>query len=200
MRGREPVAAVITAALAVAGCGGSTPAHVTVRTVTRTVTQPAPATTPAASTTTAASTPTTTAAMPACTASDLAISYGGSNGATGNIVLSFALRNTGATPCHTYGFPGVQFLDRTGRPLPTASSRTTHDILGPAPATRLVLAPGHTASFRLVAPLSKPGASCANAYGLQAIAPDDTAHLIARIPDGLTECGTVTVSPLQPGT
>jgi hypothetical protein len=31
------------------------------------------------------------------------------------------------------------------------------------------------------------------------IAPDDTAPIRAQIPDGAYECGTATVSPLQPG-
>ena len=62
------------------------------------------------------------------------------------------------------------------------------------------LAPGQTTSFRLG--VSHGGGSdtgCSTAYGLQVIAPNDTAALRVPIPNGASECGTTTVSPLQPG-
>jgi hypothetical protein len=110
------------------------------------------------------------------------------------------VRNTGSVTCHTYGFPGVLFLDRDGRPLPTASTRVTHDLFGSAPEVSLALAPGDSASFRLgVTHGLASSAGCVTAYAVQVIAPDDTASIRAQIPDGAYECGTATVSPLQPG-
>jgi Domain of unknown function (DUF4232) len=142
----------------------------------------------------------TTATPPACSASDLALSYEGSNGAPGELVLYFGMRNSGSRSCRTYGYPGVQFLDRDGNPLPTAATRTIHDVLGSTPAVALTLAPGKLASFRMIAAQNPTGTGCTTAYALQAIAPNDTATIRATIPGGVPECGVTTVSPLQPGT
>ena len=148
--------------------------------------------TPSTTTTTATSTP-------ACTASDLQLISEGTNGAAGTIVATFGLRNATSTPCHTYGYPGVLFLDKTGAALPTDAQRTTHDMLGTTPVAAIVIEPGKLASFRIVASLIGSGAQCRTASGLQAIAPDDTATMRTTIPGGLFECTKVTLSPLSLG-
>lgn len=138
-----------------------------------------------------------------CTTADLSPSYLGSNGATGEIVLSFAVRNIGTGPCHTYGFPGVRFLSGSGAGLPTRSTRTTHDVLGSTPATEIVLAPGQEATFRMItSDVGRDGGNggCATAGALALIAPDDTATMHVSISNGAIECGTTSVSALQPGT
>jgi hypothetical protein len=191
------VAAVLSA-LALASCGGSSSQSVSSATGS-----------PSAQTTTARSTPTqtttqSTTVAPAgpgrCVASTLALSFLGQQGATGHGELGFSVRNTGTASCHTFGYPGVLFLDQAGRPLPTVSTRTTHDFFGQAPAVSLIIAPGGTASFRLgVTHGIASSAGCVTAHGLQVIPPDDTATLHVSIPDGALECGTATVSPLRPG-
>jgi hypothetical protein len=138
----------------------------------------------------------------ACTSSDLTAVYLGQDGATGNVVLSFALRNRGTATCHTYGWPGVEFLGTGGQGLQTQSKRVTKDILGSTPASVITLAPGRQASFRVVAPdqnASGGSAGCETADALQIIAPDDAARMSVRIPGGAYECASATVSPLQPG-
>ena len=124
----------------------------------------------------------------------------GGQAATGHGLLGFELRNSGATRCHTYGYPGVLFLDRTGAPLPTTPSHTTTDFFGTLPLARVTLASGGTASFRLgVTHGISSTAGCSTAYALQVIPPDDTATLRVTIPNGAFECRTVTVSPLVSG-
>ncbi len=124
----------------------------------------------------------------------------GQQGAAGHGELGVALRNTSAHSCHTFGYPGILFLSRSGAPLPTASTRTTHDFFGSAPVATIVLAPGSTASFRVgVTHGISSSAGCATAGALQVIAPDDTATLRVPIPGGVYECTTATVSPLQLG-
>jgi hypothetical protein len=114
--------------------------------------------------------------------------------------IGFALRNRSAAGCRTYGYPGVLFLDRNGRGLPTVPHHTTRDFFGSGPATALVIAPGHSASFRLdVGHGVASSAGCATAYGLQVIPPNDTATLRTKIPDGSYECRDANVSPLRPG-
>ncbi len=202
----------IVLALAVAGglaaCGGSaTPTRVVTRTVTAatpssTTSSPQSATaTTSASTTTVAAAPSTSSGTQPCTAHDLTLSYLGQQGAAGHGEIAFALKNTGTAPCHTYGFPGIQFVDRSGAPLTTIPHRTTSDYFGQAPEAKLTLSPGEEASFRLgVTHGAVPGSVCTTAFGLQAIAPDDTVSISTQIPDGAYECRDATVSPLQPGT
>jgi hypothetical protein len=196
----------LLAALALAACGGST-TTVSTRTVassaTTSATGTSTATTPAtssSSTTPATTSSTSPSGSGACVAADLALSFLGGQGATGHGELGFVLRNTSAASCSTYGFPGVQFLDKSGAPLPTDSTRTTHDFFGSTPVVALTVAPGASVSFRLgVTHGAASSAGCTTAYGLQVIPPNDTATLHVSIPQGAYECGTTTVSPLRPG-
>jgi Protein of unknown function (DUF4232) len=199
-------ATALAAALALAACGSSSNGAKTTtqaaqggtsapRATTTTQTTTSPQTTTTTSTTT-----TTVSGPPPCTAADLAVSFLGQQGATGHGELGFSVRNKGSGSCHTFGYPGVLFLDKSGRALPTDSMRTTHDFFGRAPEVRLLLAPGGSASFRLgVTHGVTSTAQCNTAYGLQVIAPDDTATMRATIPGGAYECRTATVSPLRPG-
>jgi uncharacterized protein DUF4232 len=200
IRGILASVVVCATAVVIGACGSSssssasatTPAAVT---STPATTATAPATTPQ---TTAQ---TTTAAGPhACTAADLQLSFIGGQGATGHGELGFQLANTSNATCHTYGYPGVLFLDRSGAPLATIATHTTQDFFGTVPLAPLTLAAGATMSFRLgVTHGISSTAGCATAYALQVIPPDDTASLHATIPGGAYECRTVTVSPLRPG-
>lgn len=183
--------------------GGGVTTIIESHTVTQTVTKPAPVTTTTAPLTPTTATKTTTIAFAhgtACTASDLTPSYLGSNGAAGTIELAFALKNTGSTTCHTYGWPGVQLLSSSGAPLPTNATRTSSDLLGATPATVLTLKPGEQASFRLIArDFASGGRSCKNAKLLQIYAPDDTVTMKVAITGGVPACGSATLSPMLPG-
>ncbi len=190
---------VYFSALGLTACGGSTgstsasataasPATVTVTTSAR---PPAPTTTAPATT--------TLAGAPVCRAAGLTLSYLGGQGAAGHGVLGFALKNTGTTSCSTSGFPGIQFLDNAGKPLPTAPVRITRDFFGTAPKVLLTLAPGETASFRLgVIHVPTAHHTCTTASSLQVIPPNDTSALKVPVPGGAYECGTATVSPMRP--
>ncbi|MGZ4176708.1 MAG: DUF4232 domain-containing protein [Solirubrobacteraceae bacterium] len=135
----------------------------------------------------------------ACQASGLALSFLGGQGATGHGELGFALKNTGPA-CSTGGYPGIQFLSQNGAALPTTPQHTTSDFFGDLSLQHVSLAPGQSASFRLgVSHGGGSDAGCNTAYGLQVIAPNDTATLRVQIPNGASECGATTVSPLQPG-
>jgi hypothetical protein len=190
--------------LLLAACGGSGPGPSSSSAARRTRTAPSPPGVSAPATSTAPGVSSTTRAQagtPPCRAGELTLAFLGGQAATGHGLLGFALRNRGQVPCHTYGYPGVQFLDRAGAALPTEPTHTTHDFFGPAAAVRLTVAPGQAVSFRLgVTHGITSTAGCATAYGLQVIPPDDTATLRVAIPEGAYECRTVTVSPLQPGT
>jgi hypothetical protein len=216
MRLLAPVLAASTA-LVLAACGGSgtpTPAATpstgstgatstaAVKTVTATATATATGSATAGSGTAGSGTAATGGvavggSMAPCHAGGLALSFLGEQGATGHGELGFALRNAGTASCVTVGYPGIQFLDRAGGDLPTTPTHTTQDFFGSTSLAPLTLSAGQSASFRLgVTHGAAPGVSCATAYGLQVIAPNDTATL----PGGAYECGTATVSPMQSGT
>jgi hypothetical protein len=207
---RIRAALILACTLALGACGSSSQSS-------SSVANQQPATSPArtqtgSALTSTSTTPTTSATTPTstsvpagskpCTAADLALSFLGGQGATGHGELGFELRNTSTSSCHTYGYPGVLFLDRAGKALPTDSTRTTQDFFGSVPEQKLVVAPGQSVSFRLgVTHGAASPVGCTTAYGLQVIPPDDTATLhVAIVNGGAYECRTVTVSPLQQGT
>jgi hypothetical protein len=217
--------AALVAAVALSACGGSgsggggqttqtsQPAAATgTQSTASTATGTATAATSATGTQTATATQTGTAtansggasiagASNQCTAAELALSYLGGQGATGHGELGFALKNTGSGACSTGGYPGIQFLANDGSALATTPQHTTDDFFGHLPLQKLTLQPGQTASFRLgVSHGGGSSAACNTADGLQVIAPNDTATLKVQIPNGASECGATTVSPLQPGT
>lgn len=189
--------ALVVPAVGLAACGSkssttraaapTTPTStVTTATVTRTTTTPAPKPKPTGT--------------PLCKAATLALSFLGQQGAAGHGELGFALKNTGSATCHTGGFPGIQWLDKSGKPLPTTPKRVTSDMAGSVPVVSLGVAPGSTVSFRLfVTHGAVPGLPCTSAAALQVIPPNDTSTLHVSIPGGAFECKETTVSPLRPG-
>ncbi|HEY2006620.1 MAG TPA: DUF4232 domain-containing protein [Solirubrobacteraceae bacterium] len=194
--------AVIATTPVLAGCG-------TAATTSTTANQAASAsatTSGASRTATSATTSkTTSAATPTggpseCRAAELVLSYLGGQGATGHGDLGFALRNKGRRRCHTYGYPGIQFLDRAGKALPTVPTHSTEDFFGHSPLRALVVAPGASVSFRLdVSHGSGSPGRCPTAIALAVIPPDDTHALSTSITNGAYECGHAIVSPLGPG-
>lgn len=203
-------ALVLPLILLVAGCGSSgggastssttaassTPAASTPTTTTSTTTTStaAPTTSTTTTTTAAASGP------PPCTAAMLSLSFLGQQGGMGHGEIGFRLRNTSSTSCRTYGWPGIQFLDQNGGPLPTIPHHVTNDFFGSNPAVPLVIAPGASASFRLDVGHGVATANgCATAFSLQVIPPNDTATLRVAIPNGAYECRDANVSPLRSG-
>lgn len=198
--------ALLLPALTLAACGSSSNSAQTTTVPNSSTQTPQPSTastTAGTSSTTSATTTTATSTAtgpPRCVAADLALSFLGQQGATGHGVLGFSLRNSSSQSCHTFGYPGILFLDKSGGGLPTDSMRTTHDFFGTAPEVSLVLAPGQSASFRIgVTHGMTSTAGCTTTYGLQVIPPDDTATLRVQIPGGSYECRTATLSPLRPG-
>ena len=194
---RIRAALILACTLAHAACGSSSQSSSTVASQ-----QPAtsPATTPA--TTQTSSTPTQTSTTQTTPTSTSLPSSSTACSATGHGELGFELRNISSSTCHTYGYPGVLFLDRAGKALPTDSTRTTQDFFGSVPEEKLDVAPGQSVSFRLgVTHGAASPVGCTTAYGLQVIPPDDTATLhVAIVNGGAYECRTATVSPLQEGT
>lgn len=199
----------IAAATALAACGGSNStsssraasSQSTTEASQTSTTQSSSATTTTSTAASVTTTASTLAGSPVCRAADMELTFLGGQGATGHGELGFALKNTQSTSCNTVGYPGIEFLSRSGAPLPTTPSHTTTDFFGNTTLTELVLAPGQTTSFRLGTSHGGGSSSgCVTAYGLQVIPPNDTGTLHVSIPGGAVACGTTTVSPMQAGT
>jgi Domain of unknown function (DUF4232) len=192
----------LAVALAAGGCGGSGGgSSSTVARVSTSSAGPSTTTTTTATATITAS-PTTSSGggAPPCTAAHLKLTFLGQQGATDHGELGFAVQNTSDTACSTIGYPGIQFLGQTGDALPTIPQHTTRDFFGHVPLRSLTIAPGQSASFRLGVTHGAAGpAGCVTAYGLQVIAPNDTATMRLTFPSGAFECRTATVSPMAPG-
>jgi Protein of unknown function (DUF4232) len=207
----RPLALTLLAALALtmSACGSSRqrtstgaapPSTSPVTSTTGTATSTVSRTTTAPTITTSTTGPVVAAGV--CRASGLRLSFLGQQGATGHGELGFVLKNTTASSCHTFGYPGILFLSASGGSLPTDSTRTTHDFFGSTPEQPLQIAPGESFSFRIGVTHFGPGGSntgCTTAAALQVIAPNDTATMRITIPQGAYECGTATVSPVRPG-
>jgi hypothetical protein len=154
----------------------------------------------AAPTTTAGPTP-ATAAPSTCRAADLSASFLGGQAATGHGLLGFALHNVSDHSCTSFGYPGVEFLTKSGQPLSTIPNHTTRDFFGVLPKAELTVSPGATISFRLgITHGAAASAGCTTAYAVQVIPPNDTSTLRISLPGGAYECQTTTVSPVQAGT
>jgi hypothetical protein len=195
-------ASSVTTSTAVAPQGAGNGGGTSTSTPARAPTRPEhPRSTAVTRTATVTVTQTRAAATPECTAADLALSFLGQQGATGHGELGFAVRNTRSASCDTFGYPGVEFLDRAGAPIATRSIRTTSDFFGRSPLRKLIVAPGQTVSFRLAVTHGiASSAGCGTAYGLQVIAPNDTATMRVSIPGGAYECTAAAVSPMRLGT
>jgi hypothetical protein len=193
-------AVLLAGAVGLAACGSSTTVTTTVTAGSSTAADTTSSSAASTSTTATASTA-TVARSPLCRAATLSLSFLGQQGATGHGELGFALRNTGSTSCHTFGYPGILFLGRTGQPLPTTPTHSTRTLFGVTPLAGLTVKPGATISFRLeVTHGINSTVGCGTAYGLQAIPPNDTGTLRTTIPSGAYQCRTAVVSPVRPGT
>ena len=188
-----------------AGCGGSSPTSVNVPTTGKQTKKTSTVTHTVTTDTSTATTTTTTANGSSCTASDLTPAFVSSNGAAGHVVLTFALRNTSSAACHTYGFPGVEFLatkaGASPKPITTHATRTVHDFAGETPLRSINLGSGQQASFRvIVSDVANTQLPCETARGMQIIAPDDTVPMTVALAQPASVCGgEATVSPLEPG-
>ncbi len=85
---------------------------------------------------------------PPCAGSQLAVSYAGTEGATGHLELTLALRNVTGRACSVRGYPAARLLARNGHALPLHLRRGHGFFPDTLPAPRAVsLAPGASAHF-----------------------------------------------------
>ena len=178
-------AAAALLALALAGCGSSQ-----TRSATSAATPPH-----------SAGAPHTTG----CAASQLTLSYSGTEGAMGHLEVHVAVRNRSQTACLLRGYPGARLLNGAGRALPLRVARGHGFFPDTESKPRAVsLTPGATAHFglSLITNNEYKGARvCRTAAAAMLSAPGSQAHwqrLSFRAGPRIAPCGNrVVVSPIH---
>jgi hypothetical protein len=83
-----------------------------------------------------------------CFGNQLALSYAGTQGATGHLELTVALRNISGTTCRIRGYPGARLVNGRGQVLPLRVKLGRGFFPDTMAAPRqIVLTPGATAHF-----------------------------------------------------
>lgn len=139
------------------------------------------------STVTPSSATPTTAGVAGCATERLTLSLGPANGAAGTVYYNLMFRNSSSSPCTLAGYPGVSFLDSSGRQVGEPAQRSP---TGGAPST-VTVAPGQTAYAALG--VVDPGvANCtpATASAIRAYPPGQTTAAEVRTAGAITICGS----------
>ncbi len=141
-----PGAVLVAAGLALAACGGVSPAARPTHTVTVTASPSQSATTqPAASTPASQPTSQPAASAPGCLTRYLNGTIGLSQGTAGAVEVAVVFKNLNNVPCTLYGFPGVSLA--AGTPVTDVGQPSSEN---PSSARELVtLAPGGYANATL---------------------------------------------------
>jgi Domain of unknown function (DUF4232) len=188
--------AALAIAVAAAGCGSS-------QTSTETRSQTSSPTATSSASSPGSSSP--LGIIAGCHGSQLAATYARSDGATGHMELTIALRNVSPTACRLDGYPRAALLDAAGRRLPLRLSRGSGFFPDTRGAPRpVVVAPGAVAHFGIGLTTNNEYAHahvCRTATAAMAATPGGTPHWqrvsLQRAPR-ISACGsTLTVSPVH---
>jgi hypothetical protein len=146
----------------------------------------------ATTTTTIPTTPTTAvpAGGPSCSTVSLTISLGAPNGSAGHMNYEIAFRNHSGASCVLSGYPGVSFLDSSGRQVGVPAQRN------PIPHSPVTLAPGATAYAHLATtdPSVLSGCPATAVHQIRVYPPNETSSALVAA-DGVSVCS----SPTTPG-
>jgi hypothetical protein len=193
-----PAAVLAASGLALAACGGGTPAARPTHTVTVTASPSPSATTAPVTTAPPASQP---AAAAACLTRYLNGSIGLSQGTAGAVEVAIVFKNLNNVPCTLYGFPGVSLAN--GTPVTDVGQPSSEN---PSTARELVtLAPGGyaNATLQIEDAANFPASSCmpVATNWMEVIPPNQTVPL--NIPYNTTGCTgstqLLTVTAVRPG-
>jgi hypothetical protein len=122
--------------------------------------------------------------------------------AAGHVAVTYGLSNASAVACTLFGYPGVQMLDASGRPIPTQVSHGGSYTFPVETPMVVTLPPGGQASFFLGYADVPSGTetSCPQSARLALTPPGSTGTV--QLADQIAPCGggAVAVSPVHAGT
>jgi hypothetical protein len=191
-------AALASAAVLAAACGGSTGGATPTKSVTVTASPQAPA---SSSPGTATGTPAAPGGLVPCPTRSLGLKPGLSQGAAGSVYQVLDFTNISSVPCTLYGYPGVSLAG--GHPVTRVGLAASED---PATPRKLVtLAPGQVANalLRIVDALNFPASKCGpvKTQWIQVYPPNQTTPIFLGYQT--TACSKpvriLSVSVVQPG-
>lgn len=137
---------------------------------------------------------------PRCDVGQLQLKAGAGNAAAGHVSEAFVLTNTSTGQCFLFGYPGLQMLDASARPIPTKVIRGGGFSFPDQRPARVDLAPGAAASFTADwANATGYPQGCPTSSRLEVTPPDSFHQLV--IDASLQPCpdGTIHVSPVVSG-
>jgi len=196
-----PAVLLAASGLALAACGGGTPATRPTRTVTVTASPSQSATTEPIATTPAPQPTSKPAAAPGCLTRYLNGSIGLSQGTAGAVEVAIVFKNLNNVPCTLYGFPGVSLA--AGTPVTDVGQPSSENL---STARELItLAPGGyaNATLQIEDAVNFPASSCMPmaTNWMAVIPPNQTVPLY--IPYSTTACKGSTkllsVTAVRPG-
>jgi hypothetical protein len=170
---------------------------------------PTTATSPTSVASTTALAPTTTGSVTSdCTITQIVITFVGSEGAGGTDgSASFLLRGTTAAGCHTFGYPGVQFLGASGQTLPIQGDRGSGILTHAGPPQTVTLSTTAVGIFTIeYFHVSATGGSCPAVASVRLIPPNQTQSIAVQTATAPTSVpfapcfGQATVTPIQQDT
>lgn len=130
-----------------------------------------------------------------CHTGQLTVSLDNYTGGMAALLAALAFRNDGSAPCQMYGFPGLQLLNKDGSKFHTDLER---DDTKPKLIT---VQPGRSAWAKLIwSRGAKPG-DCPDSFPetAEVTPPDETRYKTIKWPFPVCDHGWIGVSPVKPG-
>jgi hypothetical protein len=126
-----------------------------------------------------------------CSSLHLALQVAGSSPAAGTQLTRVILRNAGTAPCTMQGFPGASFLDQEGQPVGSPARRH-----GDSGAT-VILAPGQVANAQLRSARSTCRTDSPESASVRIFPPGNTGALTTFLQVPI--CGASTITSVAAG-
>jgi hypothetical protein len=133
-----------------------------------------------------------------CRSSDLRLTIGSDDGATGHYFTAYSFTNVSASTCVTQNFPGVQYLNKARQPMEHKTHRGGGfgDFKTSGPLVRL--RPHGRASFELEALdfNAAKNKACPTSSFIAVYPPDQTQRIV--VSDKAPVCGdTIYIAPMR---
>jgi hypothetical protein len=140
------------------------------------------------------------AATPRCHIGQLSVHHGRVDGAAGTIGTAIVFRNVSSRTCELTGYPGGLRLNRHRHAMQTTVVRGGSTIYTDPGPNRVVLRPGHRASFGLAwSDVSTGNTACKTSTFLEVTPPNAFHHRTIRLTIDACDHGALNATAVQKG-